>query len=114
MQLYWLSPIIILPLWINWKYGIAIWAMVFSIITGVIGWVTKACTKAPTSVMASAHFIGHELEHRPPACDKQFRSIDYGPMIHGQPYLIGLLFGWILYKTKGKKIKIPHVRDLST
>ena len=109
MQLYWLSPLIILPFWWNWKYGIAWWSIIFSIVTGIIGWVTKACSKPPTSIMASVVFEGHEIKNRPEACNKMILSADFGPFIRAQPYLIGLLFGWILYNLKGKKIKVPHV-----
>ena len=31
------------------------------------------------------------------------------PYIRFQPYMIGILFGYFLFKTKGKQIKIPHV-----
>jgi hypothetical protein len=31
------------------------------------------------------------------------------PYIRFQPYMIGILFAYILFKTKGKSIKIPHV-----
>ena len=81
----------------------------FSIVTGIIGWVTKACSKPPTSIMASVVFEGHEIKNRPEACNKMILSADFGPFIRAQPYLIGLLFGWILYNLKGKKIKVPHV-----
>ena len=76
--------------------------------TGVIGWVTKACRKAPTSLFIGVTFEGVDIK-RPSVCDKQIFSSDFGPFIRAQVYLIGLLFGWILYKIKGKKIKIPHV-----
>ena len=109
MQLYWLSPLIILPLWLNWKYGIAWWTIIFSITTGIIGWITKVCHKPPTSVFAAARFPGHDVVRKDELCAKQIFGSDFGPFIRAQPYLIGLLVGWILYKMKGKKIKIPHV-----
>ena len=31
------------------------------------------------------------------------------PYIRFQPYMIGILFGYFLFITKGKQIKIPHV-----
>ncbi len=31
------------------------------------------------------------------------------PYIRFQPYMIGILFGYILFKTKDQKLKIPHV-----
>ena len=108
MQLYWLSPIIILPLWLNWKYGIAWWSIIFSIITGIMGWVTKACVKPPTGVLGAVKYVGHEVE-RPDICRKFCVQSDFAPFLRAQPYMIGLLVGWVFYKTKGKKIKIPHV-----
>ena len=105
MQLYWLSPAIILPLWINWKFGIAWWAVVYASTTGIIGWLTKICQKPPTSIFGSIEPGTHLRE----ACTKMMISADFGPFLRAQPYLIGLLFGWILYKTKSKKIKIPRV-----
>ena len=108
MQFYWLSPLIILPIWANWKYGLTWWSIVFATMTGVIGWVTKACRKPPTSIFSAVTFDGVDIK-RPDVCNKQIFSSDFGPFIRAQVYLIGLLFGWILYKIKGKKIKIPHV-----
>ena len=81
----------------------------FATMTGIIGWSTKVCKKPPTRIMASSYFEGHHVEHRPPVCDKMIVSSDFGPFIRAQVYLIGILFGWILYKLKGKKIQIPHV-----
>jgi hypothetical protein len=117
MQFYWLSPLIILPLWVNWKYGIAWWSIIFSIVTGIQGWVTKACLKAPTSVFGAVTFVKnitgeeyrHIMEDRPAICGKSCVSSDFAPFLRAQPYLIGLLVGWVLYKTKGNKIKINHV-----
>ena len=34
------------------------------------------------------------------------------PWFRFQPYLIGMLLGYILFKTKNKEIKIPHVSCL--
>jgi len=36
------------------------------------------------------------------------------PYIRLQPYLVGILFGYILFKIKDKKIKIPHVSKVIT
>ena len=108
MQLYWLSPIVIFPLWLNWKYGIAWWSIIFSILTGIMGWVTKACVKPPTGIFGAVKYVGHEIE-RPDICGKACVSGDFAPFLRAQPYMIGLLVGWVFYKTKGKKIKIPHV-----
>ena len=33
------------------------------------------------------------------------------PYIRFQPYMIGILFGYLLFKTNGKKIQIPLVRS---
>ena len=112
MQFYWLSPLIILPIWFNVKYGLTWWAIVFATMTGVIGWTTKACNKAPTSISGSTYFENVHYEHRPPSCDAVAISGDFAPFIRAQVYLIGLLFGWILFKIKGKKIKIPHVINM--
>ena len=109
MQLYWLSPLIILPLWANWKYGIAWWSIIFAIVTGIQGWVTKVCQKPPTSVFGAAKFVGHEIKNKPALCGRMCVSSDFAPFLRAQPYLIGLLVGWVLYKTKGKKLKIPQV-----
>ena len=62
--------------------------------TGIIGWLTDACSKPPTSIFAPGDPDVME------ACHKSVISGDFGPFIRGQPYLIGLLCGWILYKTK--------------
>ena len=110
MQFYWLSPLIILPLWWNWKYGLTWWTILFATMTGVIGWFTKACKKPPTSIMTGIYFEGdHDVDHKFPACHTSVVSSDFGPFIRAQVYLIGLLFGWILFKIKGKKIRIPQV-----
>ena len=98
-----------LPIWYNWKLGLTWWSIIFAMITGLIGWFTKVCSKPPTGIMASVYFEGHHVEHKPAVCDKMIVSSDFGPFIRAQVYLIGILFGWILYKLKGKKIQIPHV-----
>ena len=109
MQLYWLSPFIILPLWKNWKLGIVWWASIYASITGIIGWLTKVCHRPPTSIFAVANYSGHYVTDMPEICHHGIVSSDFGPFIRAQPYLIGLLFGWILYKTKSKKIRISRV-----
>lgn len=35
------------------------------------------------------------------------------PYIRYQPYLIGMMMGYILFMTKGKEFKIHWVRDIS-
>ena len=110
MQFYWLSPIIILPLWVNWKYGLTWWSIIFATMTGVLGYITKVCRKPPTSIFAAVSFDDYGVDNPYPSyCGKQIFGSDFGPFIRAQVYLIGLLFGWILYKIKGKTIKIPHV-----
>ena len=108
MQLYWLSPLIMLPIWYNWKLGLTWWSIVFATMTGIIGWCTKVCAKPPTSIFAAISFEDHDVK-RPEVCGKQFIGSDFAPFIRAQVYLIGILFGWILYKLKGKKIQILHV-----
>ena len=112
MQFFWLSPLIILPIWWNWKAGLTWWTIIFATITGIIGWVTKTCNRPPTSIGASPVFEDIHIEHKPPTCDSIAIRGDFAPFIRGQVYLIGLLFGWMLYKIKGKKIRIPRVRNL--
>ena len=110
MQFYWLSPIIILPLWANWKYGLTWWSIIFATMTGVLGFITKVCRKPPTSIFAAVSFEDYGVDNPYPSyCGKQIFGSDFGPFIRAQVYLIGLLFGWILYKIKGRTIKIPLV-----
>ena len=110
MQFYWLSPIIILPLWWNWKYGLTWWSIIFATMTGVLGFITKVCRKPPTSIFAAVSFEDYGVDNPYPSyCGKQIFGSDFGPFIRAQVYLIGLLFGWILYEIKGRTIKIPLV-----
>lgn len=74
-----------------------------------MGWVTKVCNKPPTGTFAKTTYIGHEIEEKPAVCDVSCVASDFAPFLRAQPYMIGLLVGWVFYKTKGKKIKIPHV-----
>merc|ERR1719414_1623182 len=113
MQFYWLSPLVILPIWWNWKYGLTWWTILFALFTGIIGWFTKACKKPPTSIGGNIYFPGdHDVDHEYPACRSQAVGSDFGPFIRAQVYLIGLLFGWVLFKLKGKTIRIPHALNV--
>ena len=64
-------------------------------------------------MIGGTRYVGHEVEHRPQVCDTGIITNDFALFTRAQPYLIGLLFGWILYKIKGKKITIPHVSSPS-
>ena len=77
MQFYWLSPIIILPLWANWKYGLTWWSIIFATMTGVLGYITKVCRKPPTSIFAAVSFEDYGVDNPYPSyCGKQIFGSD--------------------------------------
>jgi len=102
MQMYWYAPLIILPIWWNEKIGLVFWGLNMAAFTCVQGYLTAHYHLGPSII------IQHEKLHG-------FNSdFDYYNRVYTrmQPYLIGLLLGYILFKTKGKTVRIPPVMNL--
>ena len=103
--MYIVSPILIYPLFKEWKIwkiniGYTLAAAIYSVLTFYMGYATVHYTMGPEQ-----GFAKHVL------VDRFDENEDYymKPWFRFQPYLIGMLLGYILFKTKNKEIKIPHV-----
>jgi len=97
MQFYFLSPILLIPLWRKPKYGFVLGAMIYTLLTFIIGFLVVHYHLPPTHVFISA-----------PDIDMTTWFYDM-PYVRFQPYLIGIFFGYLFYKTKNMEVKIPHV-----
>ena len=108
MQMYIVSPILIYPLYKGWKIwkfhvGYTLAAAIYGSLTFYMGYVTVHYTLGPENGF---------MRHAVPGGMDQFNEMgDYyqKPWFRFQPYLIGMLLGYILFKTKNKEMKIPHV-----
>ena len=98
MQFYILSPFIMYPIWKRPKYGVMGAVTIYALLTILIGTITYEYQippsngfpfSQPTDFDMSTHFYA-------------------APYIRFQPYLIGILLGYLLYKTKSKEVRIPH------
>ena len=108
MQMYIVSPILIYPLFKEWKIwkvniGYALAAVTYITLTFYMGYVTVYYTMGPEQ-----GFAKHVLVDRFDEMEDYYEK----PWFRFQPYLIGMLLGYILFKTKNKEIKIPHVSCL--
>ncbi len=95
MLYFWLAPLIIYPMWANPAAGaLAWWAL----------W-TAAFTLAPMYV-SGAHGVGYNGDFVPGFTDEEwyFRgrgalpTFYWAPWIRFQPYLVGILVGYIMHK----------------
>ena len=105
MQMYWYSPVVLLPIWWNEKIGLALWCVQFLAFSSVQGVLTAYYHFGPTSMIGpDEHVVQGSLT----------QGSYYGKVYtRMQPYLIGLLMGYIFFKTRGKTIKIQYVRNFS-
>ena len=105
MQFYILSPLFILPLWKSFWLGLIWWSVVMVGMTCVIGYFVIHYQLAPAQMFLfmfnPANNLGIDM------------SLEFymRPYIRFQPYMIGILFGYAMYKTRGSNIKIPHVSE---
>ena len=103
--MYIVSPILIYPLFKEWKIwkvniGYALAAVTYITLTFYMGYVTVYYTMGPEQ-----GFARHALVDRFDEMEDYYEK----PWFRFQPYLIGMLLGYILFKTKNKEVKIPHV-----
>ena len=101
MQFYILSPIIMYPIWKRPKFGIMSAVTIYAILTCVIGVITYEYKIPPSNGFPFSQPQDFDMS-------THFYA---APYIRFQPYLIGILLGYYLYKTKDKEIRIPHVRS---
>ena len=105
MQMYWYSPVVLLPIWWNEKIGLALWCVQFLAFTSVQGVLTAYYHFGPTSMIGPDEHVVHGSLTQGSYYGKVYTRM--------QPYLIGLLMGYIFFKTRGKTIKFPYVRNFS-
>ena len=115
MQMYIVSPILIYPLYKGWKIwkfhvGYILAAAIYGCLTFYMGYVTVHYSLGPE------YTFGHDILGFRPSVNQFHDFHDYysKPWFRFQPYLIGMLLGYILFKTKNKQIKIPHVSAHAT
>jgi len=93
MQMYWFSPFAILPLWYSEKIGLLLWGLYLIAFTVIPGYVTGHFHFGPTVVIRdedTVDGVGDDINY--------FRSYT-----RVQPYLIGIMLGYILFKQEGNK-----------
>ncbi|CAL8129603.1 unnamed protein product [Orchesella dallaii] len=96
MQFYVVSPFIIYPMW-KWEMMGAILLCVYTILS-------CACP------ILLVHFYDTTPTTLPTRdIGKWFTHIYIRPYARIQTFLVGVWLGWILYKTRGKKVKLPAV-----
>ena len=100
MQLYLVSPILFYLLHYAPKLGYLLATVVYIGGTSLMAYLTIHYELGPES-----GFIKHIT---PYDFDEQ-RNYYEKPWCRFQPYLIGMLLGYVLHKTKNTEIKIPHV-----
>ena len=100
MQLYLVSPILFYLLHYAPKLGYLLATVVYIGGTSLMAYLTIHYELGPEN-----GFIKHIT---PYDFDEQ-RNYYEKPWCRFQPYLIGMLLGYVLHKTKNTEIKIPHV-----
>lgn len=98
MQFYILSPFIMYPIWKRPKYGIMGALTIYALLTILIGTITYEYQIPPSNGFPFSQ----------PADFDMSTHFYAAPYIRFQPYLIGILLGYLLYKTKSKEVRIPH------
>ena len=101
MQFYILAPLMIYPLYYFPKIAFALAGAIYVALTIVMGYLTVHYGLGPESFLTL---------HTVPDSWNEQDYYYFRPYCRFQPYLIGILMGYVLYKTKDKQIKIPHVR----
>ncbi|XP_069112030.1 nose resistant to fluoxetine protein 6-like isoform X2 [Argopecten irradians] len=98
MQFYWISPVILVPLYFSKKIGSFI-AFLFLLGTTI------------TSGVVSKHFELPSTQYSTvpnPHAGDYFDNYYIKPYCRMGPYIVGMMTGYILYRTKGKyKIALP-------
>ena len=100
MQFYILAPLLIYPLKKMPKVGFALSGAIYVALTILMGFLTVHYELGPESFLT--------LHTTPDSWNEQ-DFYYFKPYARFQPYLIGILMGYVLYKTKNKDTKIPHV-----
>ena len=103
MQFYILSPLIIYPLWKVPKLGLLFVGVIYGCLTVIIGYIVIAYQVPPNPAFPSNpnSFVFNTFQHFYAA-----------PYVRFQPYLIGILVGYLLFRTKDKAVQIPHAFNL--
>ncbi|KAK3592290.1 hypothetical protein CHS0354_032680 [Potamilus streckersoni] len=101
MQFYILSPLILIPLFVSPVVG-GIMSMIFLIITTVV----------PGVIAAQKHYSATypDISGNPAMVD-YFDKVYIKPYCRMGPYIIGLITGYLLYRTK-RQVNIPKVLNL--
>ena len=101
MIFFWISILVIYPMWSNSKIGASIW------------WTLWMLAATIPSIYQTWKFKlgidGAPLEKSDPGFLNDYgKTPDYyrAPWIRFQPYLFGILLGYILHLTRGKKIQL--------
>ena len=100
MQLYLVSPILFYLLHYAPKLGYLLATVVYIGGTSLMAYLTIHYELGPESGFIK-HITPYEFDEQ--------RNYYEKPWCRFQPYLIGMLLGYVLHKTKNTEIKIPHV-----
>lgn len=101
MQFFILSPILLYPLFKSPKLGYALAGGIYTVLTFLMGYLTVHYQLAPADSFNS-HMTDFDT----------FQNFYIVPWTRFQPYLIGILVGYYLYRTRSSDVKIPHVLNL--
>lgn len=108
-QLYIFAPLIVLPLYNNPKLGLKLWTGAMVASTGLIAYLANSYKLPLDSVYATLE----DAKAMEEAGVDEFISFYQRPHMRIQPYLIGILIGWILFKLRGQELKIPKLLNVS-
>ncbi|XP_060080526.1 nose resistant to fluoxetine protein 6-like [Ylistrum balloti] len=99
MQFYVASPLILVPLYFSKKIGSVIVA-IFLLGTTIVSGIVSKHFELPSTQYSTVHN---------PHSDDYFNNYYIKPYCRMGPYLVGLITGYILYRTKGKYKIAPPV-----
>ena len=118
MQFYILSPLLILPLYKNRTLGFTVCGVVYGVLTFLMGYLVIHYELPPSHTFPTwaENYWDKKVPKSyislfsPPKESFDMTTYFYDvPWTRFQPYLIGILFGYLLFVTKKKEIKISHV-----
>lgn len=97
MQMFWVSPLMFVPMWYLWKKKGAVWSIAYGLM-----WLLVA-TLVPLIMTIVRDWPGT-------AGDEDWFDQNYvTPWCRFQPYGVGIVLGAILHKTKNKPINLHMV-----
>jgi peptidoglycan/LPS O-acetylase OafA/YrhL len=103
MIFHWFSPIILYPMYLLWKQtkrhmaGSIFWLAVMGAFTSGIAYISYTTGQPPQDMIQGVNYPRNYTYHV---------DFYFVPWARYQPYLVGILLGYILHHTRGKKIII--------